>query len=213
MKIKSIMFLIAALAVSINALPVYLTFEGNIYSSSSTSTITAPDAGPATIIFRVDLDGDGWYTHTTDGEAVEVGDLPGTNRFLVDYVSGPTFIGGSGSPELNPNYLHYGEDYSADLGDYTYLYGSPIDQSLSSNFIFLYIHTTGSVTFELGQSWEGGGRAYEADWSPGDWRGNFTLTAISDVAPDSVPEPGSMVLFGLGLVSLVGVIKRRTNIF
>jgi hypothetical protein len=42
----------------------------------------------------------------------------------------------------------------------------------------------------------------------GDTTGTFTITSM-DILPSESPEPGSLVLFGTGLIGLAGAVMRK----
>lgn len=211
---KTLISVLAVFAVATQAAPVYLTFEGNVATSYSSATVTGPEVGElATLVLLADLDAAGYYTFA--GTTVDLGGsgAPGYyNYFLVDYVSGPVFTGGTGNPYAyggSPYDYHYGVNYSNIYNEGFELVVSPTDQSSAYSYLYLSNYTSGATAFQIGQVYSGNGYAYDLSSNDAGWSGSFTLTGMSDVAPGTVPEPGGLALLGLGLLGVVGVARKR----
>jgi hypothetical protein len=192
---------IATITVSTQAKPIYLTFEGTINESISISTITAPNMGAANIVLKADLDAGGYYDDLQAGDYFY-------NYYLLDYVSSPIFTGGLGNPFGDPDgdIFQLGVYVSSIYGNDNWIIVSPTDQRSFTSAIHLNTVSYAVEPFEVGATYVGIGYAIDNYLKGGaSWRGEFTLT---DVTPQSVPEPNTFVLVGFGLIGLAGGCKR-----
>ncbi len=198
------------LALSAYATPVYLTFEGDITSSNSSSTITSPSAGAATIVIMADLAAPGHKIVNGTNVDMSSYNQPGYyNYFQADYVSSPTFTGGAGNV-INYDYSYGFEVDPAYYGEQGYIFVvSPTDQSTFYNYVEITNVSSGYTSFSVGQTYTGEGYAQDYTSNGSKWLGTFTLTDISDTSPAAVPEPGTLALFGMGMIGLAGAARWR----
>jgi hypothetical protein len=212
--LRIIHFVLISISISlVQAVPVYLTFTGNIEESNSNSTITAPQKGSATILIRADLDGDPYeYPNGWSFDDIGMVDRPGVfDLFRVDFISGPIFTGGLGNPYGSPEHnIHVGV-VSGPLRNFLQMLVTPPDQNFLFSELFLHTPNAGSDIFEVGENYSVEGFGHDIDHRSAYWSGSFILTDISDLPPESVPEPNTMATFGLVLAGLVFCLnKKRT---
>jgi PEP-CTERM motif len=163
------------------------------------------------------------YDFTTTGQYVDVnGD--GEIAFLDTYVM---LFQDDGSLDTG-DYLTTNDDSGSGFGDGT-IYA--LDSYLSTNLaVGNYIFTVGAYWYDTNDAVSGinnsatyypeggmpiGTAGYDpnADIDHGDyqitWSGDVTITSDPGTAVDPVPEPGTMVLLGIGLIGLAGMGRRR----
>jgi len=219
---------ILTFSTGVNAIPLYLTFDGSLAGYGNTNGITdnvyleqtfGLSIGTSlSYTVMVDIDSPTGSRIRNDGTVQTLVDesLP---RFSVDYFSA-SYV--SGSPIES---LEYTDNFSleANYGQFFYPTIPGQRNSTSLNVGDLLRISSIGIGFEVGQSF--GGLDYYSripDSSnrslPFYYRAATTLTSICDrsgtncissLGPVSVPEPSTLLLFGLGLTGLIVVRRKR----
>jgi len=185
------------------ATPLYYTFEGEVnriagYNANSVADAAGLNVG-ATVSYTLllDFDAPGSLTYN-NGATYTYTDYSGYDYFFADYIAGDA---------LQLDYSNYVEEYNVGL---SYNYYNYYDYSSIAVDDYLYFYNYTDIS-----DWEVGTDISAYDyWNTGYYsyygfiNSNMKLTSISKNYND-IPEPGTLLLFSLGLIGLVA--GKRAN--
>jgi len=183
------------------ATPLYYTFEGEVnsiggYNANSVADAAGLNVGAAvSYTILIDFDAPGSYTYN-NGYIYTITDNSSYDYYFADYIAGDAL-------QLDYNYsleeYNYGASYN--YSDYSWIY---VDDLLSvGNYTDIADWTIGTDVVAYDQWYTDNNYFYY-----GYINSNLTLTRVSENYND-VPEPGTLLLFGLGLIGLVA--GKRAN--
>lgn len=205
------------------AAPMYYTFTGTVTSYYDSAGIIDDTYGDSMggfvfptveYVYLVDTAEDGTYT-LNNGTTYTPSDNSSTdyNRdyFYTDFVSGSLIDEKDGGYFNDPNNVaefNMGIDMDFHDGgtDYTYLYGGSDD-----DLVLVYNYGGLFADWIIGYSVTGHERVYDSSASGqiSSIDSTLTLSSISSFAPNPVPIPAAIWMFGTTLIGLVGFGKRR----
>ncbi len=216
MILVSTMFIINSPSV-IQATPMYLTFSGQISSVDGNDYNDWPGhviGESVTYVFLIDTEIDG--TLTRNNGTIDVrNDTATLDQFHAD------FIDGSLVESLNGGYYSNIPGYASEL-NYGYINSSNHVARLVGESWDDYTGINSRSTYDwngwiIGQWYDGIERAYTNRIERTIWlESNLQLSAVQTEdeyfsGQTPVPEPATMMLFGIGLLGLAGVSRRKNN--
>ena len=206
--------IILGLSSSLNAAPLYYTFEGYIDNFGSDPAGEAADAGLSlfsaiSYTLEVDFSASGSITHS-DGVVEYLLDTSGYfygSEYTTDYFY--TSLIASSYPALSPSIPLSNEDYiDNNLGtSITWTNATASGQLHVADSLLIQSQHRTVNDWIIGEELQGfhsyGNELVSTDSI---FRSSLTLTSISPVV---VPVPAAIWLFGSGLIGLIGLAKRK----
>lgn len=175
------------------AVPMYYTFKGEATESNYAGIGVGQQV---TYTFMVDLDASAYYIeHSLRAEWPDNSQF---DYFLVDFVAGDAI------PEERVTTFWAENHIGVNHADESRLIGANTDGYGSDAIVI-----SGSGVFSTWSIGKNVGGFNFSDIFGLEVHSSLTLTSISDAPPAAVPEPGSLALFGAGLLGLGAVATRR----
>lgn len=195
-----LMSLVLVGATAANAGVIFDTGVGTDYTSRAAGSGPGQGISVATTTTLTQI---GFYAAAPDGANVKYLIWDGTNSTLL--FSQTDYLSASGSPSL---VLSDPFSFTLTAGD-SYYFGIIGDSNIEVDYIYPQLSLT-----QNGLSTLTSGNSNYSDFSnpvlDGSGAATIALQLTSGAAP--IPEPGTMALFGLGLVGMLGAVWRRKSV-